>query len=512
MGTGWLAWTCLLLTAGSPTAADDIVHMSQRGFQIPIRIEAQRQADVKELLLYLSRDQGRTWEIYASAAPTERSFTFRAPSDGLFYFSIAVRDKKDRQDPVDIYHSAVGQKILIDTVKPDVKITAAERSGDEVLMSWEIHEEHPDWPTLRLEYRVGDSPNGQWTPLMLEPGERGNKRFRPGLPGTVTMRLSLKDLAGNEGLAERVLHGGHFDRAVVGAGAVGPAPTGEPPPPPTPMSSTSPPPPSGSSSDSSPPAPLAHSSVPGGRSASSSSTAAPSEPSGSMPTRGALPTLQIVNKRQVKLGFNVSRFGPSGLGTVDVYITTDEGATWQKSAADPNVSLPVSPERGAGPVRGTVTVSLPREGVAFGFYLVVKSRAGLGADPPRPGDPPHVRIELDTTPPDAQLMAPTPAPGHHDSLVLSWKAEDRNLAHTPVSLEWSPNANGPWTFIGDAQLPNSGKYIWTINEQVPPKVYLKLTVRDVAGNVAVAQTSQPVLIDLFKPEVEIGSVGVVREP
>ena len=37
-------------------------------------------------------------------------------------------------------------------------------------------------------------------------------------------------------------------------------------------------------------------------------------------------------------------------------------------------------------------------------------------------------------------------------------------------------------------LPKTGKYIWAITEKVPPKVYLKLTVRDIAGNVAVAQT------------------------
>src|SRR5437660_770656 len=78
-------------------------------------------------------------------------------------------------------------------------------------------------------------------------------------------------------------------------------------------------------------------------------------------------------------GFEVGRCGPSGLGSVEVYGTIDEGANWEKSPADPNVSLPVTSEtRGLGPVHGTVTVSLPKDGVIYGFYLVVKSRAGLG--------------------------------------------------------------------------------------------------------------------------------------
>ena len=36
---------------------------------------------------------------------------------------------------------------------------------------------------------------------------------------------------------------------------------------------------------------------------------------------------------------------------------------------------------------------------------------------------------------------------------------------------------------------------------MPPKVYLRLTVRDLANNVAVAETAEPILIDLNEPEV-----------
>jgi hypothetical protein len=514
MGTGWLAWTCLLLATGAPGAADDIVHMNQRGFQIPIRIEPQRQAEVSELLLYLSRDQGRTWEIYGRAKPDKRGFDFFAQSDGLLYFSIAVLDRKGRQDPVDIYHSPVGQKIWIDTVKPVVRILSAERSGDEVQVGWEAQEENPDWPTLRLEYRIGDAPNGSWTPLPIEPGPRGNLRFRPNSPGSVTLRMSLRDHAGNEGVEEKIV-GGHFDRAVMNTSAVAPATSPAPSPvsevpPASPVSSF---PPGGPTP---PPAPIgrsdvgmvAHSTAPAAR---ASSAPLPGD-SGSFQTpRGQLPTLQYVNKRQVKLGFNVTRIGPSGLGGVDVYITTDEGATWEKSSADPNVSLPLTPDtHGGSPVHGTVTVALQKESVVYGFYLVIKSKAGRGKPPPRPGDMPQTRIEMDTTAPVATLRAPQPTPGRQDSLILTWDAEDRNLAQNPISLEWSKTANGPWEFIGDAQLPNTGKYTWVLREGVPHMVYLRLTVRDIAGNVAVAQTDQPVLIDLVDPEIVTTGVEVAR--
>ena len=36
------------------------------------------------------------------------------------------------------------------------------------------------------------------------------------------------------------------------------------------------------------------------------------------------------------------------------------------------------PTRGGGSVHGSVTVPLNKEGVAYGYWVVVKSRAGLG--------------------------------------------------------------------------------------------------------------------------------------
>src|SRR5262249_231133 len=180
---------------------------------------------------------------------------------------------------------------------------------------------------------------------------------------------------------------------------------------------------------------------------------------------------------------------------------------------DPNVTLPVTAEtRTAQPVRGSVTVSLPKDGVIYGFYLVVKNRAGLGKQPPRPGDPPHARIELDTVQPEAELYAPQPDPVRRDCLALTWKASDRNLAPNPISTEWSARPDGPWTFIGDAQLANTGRYLWQVPENAPAKVYLKLSVRDTAGNTAVAQTPQPVIIDVTPPDYDPQSIKVMPSP
>jgi hypothetical protein len=152
-------------------------------------------------------------------------------------------------------------------------------------------------------------------------------------------------------------------------------------------------------------------------------------------------------------------------------------------------------------------VNLPKDGIVYGFALVVKSRAGLGKPAPHAGDLPQVRVEVDTKLPLAELFAPQPAPERPDALLLIWKVEDRNLDPNGVTLEWSASRDGKWEPIGGPQLPNTGRYVWAVPDQVPPRVFLRLTARDTAGNVAVALTDKPVLIDLTIPDVNVLGVS-----
>ncbi len=156
---------------------------------------------------------------------------------------------------------------------------------------------------------------------------------------------------------------------------------------------------------------------------------------------------------------------------------------------------------GAGPLRGAVTVPLDKEAVVYGFVVIVKSKAGLGKPAPRAGDAPQLRVELDTTAPLAQLREPMVDPSLPDTLILTWTATDAHLAATPVTWEWAPDKAGPWRLIGDPTLPNTGRFNWRITPDVPPNVYLRLTVRDVVGNTSVAETDRPVLVDFSVPEV-----------
>src|SRR5262249_30917896 len=162
-------------------------------------------------------------------------------------------------------------------------------------------------------------------------------------------------------------------------------------------------------------------------------------------------------------------YGPSGIGAVEVYVTFDDGRTWSSEPIrlDPSaVVLPVD-VNGPVPMRGSVSLQLEREGIVHGFYLIVKNRAMKGKLPPRSGDVPHVRVELDTTPPYAELFKPEMDDVRPNAVTLHWRAEDKHLAANPITIEWAPRKEGPWQIIGRPDLPNTGSFSWEMTRDVP---------------------------------------------
>src|SRR6202011_5849469 len=120
--------------------------------QIPIRIAPDKKQEIKELELFISKDEGRTWNKEAVSGPDKDNFQFYAPADGLYCFSLVVVDQKGNRTPPDANHLEVMQKILVDTLPPMLRIASAERQGEDVAVRWEVQDEHPDLDSLKLEY------------------------------------------------------------------------------------------------------------------------------------------------------------------------------------------------------------------------------------------------------------------------------------------------------------------------------------------------------------------------
>jgi hypothetical protein len=517
-------WTmaCVLLVANA--GPPETFYTNQRSFLIPIgRKDPARWPDIKEVVLYLLGPDGKTWSAVGRATPDKEGFPFNAYDDGGYMLKMAViNSRTNKQEPENIYRDGEAKRIIVDTVPPVLRLISAERQGDEVQVRWDVQEINPDWNSVKLEYLP--TQGGLWSAAVVEAPQSGQASFRVSGP-VVAVRLSMRDLAKNESNRPELAVKSAGAETVGAAGATGgggatggplpplPAGGGEVTPGPLPSRVTdsgwSPTPPGGTAH-----AVLTKATPRTGPDAAvvaaagtGNSTAAPPPP---VAPHGPLPPVKMVRKRQITIEYKVTKFGSSGVKSVELYVTRDDGRTWQRSDGEENISATPSADAHdePGSLKRTLTVDLPSDGL-YGFYLVVKSGAGRGKPPPQNGiDVPQMRVEVDTTFPQAELFEPRPHPTRRDSLVLGWSATDNKFGPTPVTLQWAERPDGEWHTIGGGELPNSGEYVWQVPANIPPHVYLQLRVRDLAGNESVAQTAKPVLVDLSEPEVQPLQISV----
>jgi hypothetical protein len=206
---------------------------------------------------------------------------------------------------------------------------------------------------------------------------------------------------------------------------------------------------------------------------------------------------RMVNTRFFELDYDVDSVGPSGIGRVELWGTTDGGKNWRR--------LPVGTEKPK-----VLTVSVDDEGV-YGFRMVVTNGAGLGGRPPVPGDLPDIWIGVDLTKPTARIAsAQQGVDSEAQSLIISWQADDKSLAARPISLLFRQDPKGSWISIASG-LENTGRYAWPIDSRTPSQLYLRLEVRDEAGNIGIHELAEPVSIDQSRPTARIREVRPLSE-
>ena len=95
---------CLGLPAvGQPSAQPglpELLRTKNRTFAIPFRIPKSEDPDAEaapqKVVLNVSTDMGVNWQAAGEAAPSATSFTYRAESDGEYWFRLRAVDKKGR--------------------------------------------------------------------------------------------------------------------------------------------------------------------------------------------------------------------------------------------------------------------------------------------------------------------------------------------------------------------------------------------------------------------------------
>src|SRR5271165_3444976 len=89
LGCGLLCWLCTGLLCAQPASDEPrLLPSRERTFRIPFQTQPGERR-LREVQLYYSVDQGRTWRPYATATPEQGYFQqFTAPTDGQYWFSV----------------------------------------------------------------------------------------------------------------------------------------------------------------------------------------------------------------------------------------------------------------------------------------------------------------------------------------------------------------------------------------------------------------------------------------
>jgi hypothetical protein len=174
---------------------------------------------------------------------------------------------------------------------------------------------------------------------------------------------------------------------------------------------------------------------------------------------------------------------------VELWGTTDAGRSWAKWGTDPDRVSPFDVEVNSETV--------------YGFRIVIVGRNGLATITPQPGDAADIWVGIDATRPMAHLTGAAYGQGEAaGKLDIRWEAADENLASRPVTLAISDRPDGPFSPIA-AGLPNTGQYYWEFDPRSPRQIYLRLEVRDDAGNTAIDQLTEPIKVEGLEPKGRI---------
>jgi hypothetical protein len=487
-------------SAANPSTEAPTIYHKSRAFRIPFQIEPNDKPRVQEVRLQVSEDSGFTWRLESRTTPDKPSFTFRAARDAEYWFAVQTVDTKGKLNPPESETIAPRMKVVVDTTPPSLVIEPQGRRGSQASVRWEVRDEHLDLPSFALEYQTEGARDWRQVPIR-RPALIGAQSWDAGSADRIKVRASVADKAGNVQQSELILPDGTAANPEL-SGGPGPSDFAAPPPI-TPISSNSfvpggddplpssgddpfPPPPSSSPSPASNPEDAADPfEAPGSASWANSRAAAPP---------GAART-QLVGSPRFPIQYAVDDAGPNGPALVELWITRDGGRTWSRLPEDTDR---VSPYQ--------VDVSGMGGDGTFGLTLVARSLSGLGDQPPAPGDPPQMWVEVDSAPPVVQLDPPRVGTGvHAGKVAIDWRVTDAHLASRPIIISYRPDQPGArWRPITE-RIDNTGRFIWTVPLNVPPRFHLRVDAIDTVGNRGFAETTEsgPVLVDRTRPRGRI---------
>jgi hypothetical protein len=521
LGLAFGAGAVLAQNPGPPPGSKASWHCTpNRSFELPIDIAPKDRAAIREVILYVKVPGGQ-WLKMDSAPPTQKNFKFWASKEGEYWFTVVTVDVQGRSNPADVAHEPPMLIVVVDCTPPAVEMTPIVLGTGQPGMRCVIKDANPDYDKLQVVFQTDAK---TWQPLEPVLGQTGVFCLPPAAMSGGVFRYMVEDKAKNKNSQDITIQASAMPlqakKQVTTGPEIIPVSTGhgqDQIPSPPKDGNTKPvngidipsPPKDGNTKpvngidipclakdgstkpvnrvDS--PGPCQHvQDLPGPISLENTSSLPPaSKPAAVHGSQSR----QVLKTPVAMIDYRLDKVGPSGVGKVEVWAKDENATAWQRLTVDASHKNPIE-------------VHLPHDGL-FGIRLVVGNGNGTGGNPPQPQDQPSFWIEVDSTPPCAQLQPFGPIANGTTTIDIHWTASDKNLGGEPINLYYSTKQFGPWQPIA-RNLPNNGQYHWTFPRDLGTQCYVRLEVTDEAGNITTSESACPLALDQGEPQAAI--VGV----
>ncbi len=546
----------------------EATYTSNALFSIPFVLEESQagQVTTRRVILSVSRDLGATWRDVDDVLPNARQFTFRATTDGEYWFRLRAEDSEGH------HRGGPGPdvRIILNASGPRLAARAWRGPDGEVICRFAAFDDTLDLASLRLEYRTAEEPAWQRIDAVAMLSRQspahlvGEELWWAGdNPRELVIRISIQDDAGNATTQTYTLEASDPGVSQVQlAREIGapPLPGTEPPPESPPASEWSPQ--TVAEADGSPwnrarsgraasDAPWLPGGVDAGwsmhpdpdqqQTAGVKSVLTASRPRGQSSvdftghpspsitaSTGSLPdaSRSAVTAPQVAPELDGLTLGETASSSLykgkPLMLSRSRQFTWDYTvegvnAEDRRSKVILWGTRDGGFTwqqvavdedgKSPILVSLDQRGLQ-GFRLEV-SHDGQPWQSPRSGDTPQCWVAIDETPPTVSILSVTssgePSQGGEQTFAVSYACDDPLIVPRGGRLQYSPNPAGPWASVAEG-LESTGQYLWTPSRTVPARVYLRIEAEDLAGNVGAAVTPEPLAVGGGRPTVQFGSL------
>lgn len=215
------------------------------------------------------------------------------------------------------------------------------------------------------------------------------------------------------------------------------------------------------------------------------------------PNRETKAPVQIIGSKRFRLDYGIDAIDPSGVAKVDLWVTQDDGRSWNAWGSDPDNTSPFP-------------VEIQEQG-RYGFRIVVHSKDGLTGQGPSSGDDADMWVLVDTQSPLARITSVPYGRGNEAGrLVINYSVSDNFLTLRPITLSYSAAPNGPWREIA-AGLRNEPRYVWKVPAGVPDRIFLRVQAVDKAGNTGEHVLRQAIDVSGLVPRGTIHGVAPVGQ-